>query len=130
MTFLNYLISTNNVSAVLMEGILSPIIKEGVTCDGGNYRDITVTPVVLKILEHILNTRHNVILSTQSRLQRGFTEGRSSLKSAIILNERELGSANNEKTRDRSKAVPLLCIIFLLFMSRVCHALCLFIASL
>ena len=57
--FLNYLISTKRVSAVLKEGTLTPIFKKGDTCDPGNYRGITVTPVLLKILEHVLNARHN-----------------------------------------------------------------------
>ena len=52
--FLNYLISAKRVSAVLKEGTLTPIYKKGDTGDPGNYRGITVTPVLLKILEHIL----------------------------------------------------------------------------
>ena len=65
------------MSAFLQEGTLTPIYKKGDTSDPGNYRGITVTPVLLKILEHILNTRHNDIFScTQSRLQRGFVSSK------------------------------------------------------
>ena len=60
-SFLNCIISTKKVSAVLKEGILTPIFKKGDTSDPGNNRGITVTPVLLKILEHILNARHNEI---------------------------------------------------------------------
>ena len=80
---LNYLISVKQVSAVLKQEILTPIFKKGDTNDPGNYRGITVTPVLLKILEHILNTRHNdTLCSPQSRFQRGFKEGCSSLNAA------------------------------------------------
>ena len=96
--FLNYLISVKKVSAVLKEGTLTPIFKKGDTCDTGNYREITVTSVLLKILEHILNARHNeIFLSTQSRLQRGFTEGCSSINAAVILTECVLESSNNKQ---------------------------------
>ena len=97
-SFLNYIISTKMVSAVLKEGILTPIFKKGDTSDPGNYRGITVTPVLLKILEHILNARHNeIFISTQSLLQRGFTEGCSSLNAAVILTECVLKASHNKQ---------------------------------
>ena len=98
------------MSAVLNEGTLTPIFKKGDTSDPGNYRGITVTPVPLKVLEHILNTKHNKIsLSTQSRLQRGFTEGCSSTNAADILSECILESSSNKQdiwltTLDTQKA--------------------------
>ena len=47
-----------------------------------------MTPVFLKLLEHILNERHNkILLETQSRLQKGFTSGSSSMGAALILSE-------------------------------------------
>ena len=50
------------------------------------------------ILEHIMNARHNEIFScTQFRLQRGFTEGCSSLNTAVILTECILESARNRQ---------------------------------
>ena len=109
-SFLNYIISTKKVSAVLKEGILTPIFKKGDTSDPGNYRGITVTPVLLKILEHILNARHNeIFISTQSRLQRGFTEGCSTLNAAVILTECVLEALHNKQdlwvtTLDTQKA--------------------------
>ena len=109
-SFLNYIISTKKVYAVLKEGILTPIFKKGDTSDPGNYRGITVTPVLLKILEHILNARHNeIFMSTQSRLQRGLTEGCSSLNAAVILTECVLEAKHNKQnlcvtTLDTQKA--------------------------
>ena len=69
-----------------------------------------MTPVLLKILEHILNTRHSVIFQeTQSKLQKGFTSGCSSLKAAFILTECILEAGNNKQelfvtTLDTKKA--------------------------
>ena len=85
---LNYIIQTKKVSVVLKEGLVTPIFKKGDPTLPGNYRGITVTPVILKVLEHILNHRHNKILEpTQSWLQKGFTQGCSSLNAAVILTE-------------------------------------------
>ena len=73
---LNCLIRSKAVSVVLKEGLLTPIYKKGDPTDPGNYRGITVTPVLLKILEHVVNSRHNEILeTTQSRLQKSFASG-------------------------------------------------------
>ena len=45
--------------------------------------------MILKVLEHILSYRHNKILEpTQSWLQKGFTQGCSSLNTAVILTDR------------------------------------------
>ena len=76
----------------------------------GNYRGITVTPVLLKVLEHILNSRHNKHFhNTQSRLQKGFTAGCSSLNAAFILSECILEATNTKQdlyltTLDTQKA--------------------------
>ena len=84
---LNYIIASKSISLVLKEGTLTPIFKKGPTSPG-NYRGITVTPIYLKIIEHIINARHNVIFQeTQSKLQKGFTSGCSSLNAALILSE-------------------------------------------
>ena len=89
--FLNYVIDMGTVSVVLKEGILTPIFKKGDPSNPGNYRGISVTPVMLKILEHILNARHShILMNTQSKLQKGFTPGCSSLNAAFILSEQDL----------------------------------------
>ena len=106
----NRIVESKSVSVILKEGILTPVYKKGGTTDPGNYRGITVTPVLLKVLEHVLNTRHNKILEeTQSRLQKGFTSGCSSLNAAVILTECILESKNNNQgllftTLDTQKA--------------------------
>ena len=60
-SFLNYLIASKSIASVLKEGILIPIFRKGDPSNPGNYRGITVTPVILKILEHVINARHNKI---------------------------------------------------------------------
>ena len=84
----NHLIHTKKVSFILKEGILTPIFKKGEPTEPGSYRGITVTPVILKVQEHFLNNRHSKILEpSQSRFERGFTSGCSSLNAAVILTE-------------------------------------------
>ena len=64
---LNYMVRQSHISPILKEGILSPIFKKGDKSNPSNYRGITVTPVILKILEHVLNERHNqILLDSQS----------------------------------------------------------------
>jgi hypothetical protein len=72
-------------------GVLTSVYKKGPPEDPGNYRGISVTPIILKILEHIFRRRHQEHLAeTQSRLQTGFTKGTSSLTAAFIVTECQL----------------------------------------
>ena len=85
---INYVFEQRHVPAALKEGLVTPIFKKGDKADPTNYRGITVTTVVLKVMEHILNRRHNTFLDkSQSSLQKGFTPGRSSIDAALILSE-------------------------------------------
>ena len=96
---MNYIISSQNISSVLKEGLLTPIYKKGDRSNPAHYRGITVTPVILKILEHILSERHNKILqTTQSKLQKGFTAGSSSMVVALILPECIYEAKNTKST--------------------------------
>ena len=63
-------------SLVLKEGLVTLIFKNGDKTDPSNDHGITVTKVLLKVIEHVLNIRHNAILDvSQSCLQKGFTLG-------------------------------------------------------
>ena len=85
---LDYMVRQSRISPILKECILSPILKKGDKSNPSNYRGIAVTPVILKILEHVLNKRHNqILLDSQSRLQQGFIAGSSPLGAALILTE-------------------------------------------
>ena len=85
---INNIFRLRQVPDILKEAILTPVYKKGDATNPSNYRGISVTPVILKIVEHILSNRHNPHLqSTQSRLQKGFTEKTSSMNAAMILSE-------------------------------------------
>ena len=54
--------------------------KKGDMSNPSKYRGISVTPILLKIVEHILNNRQNPLLEcTQVRLQNRFAEKNSSM---------------------------------------------------
>ena len=96
---MKYIISSQNISSVLKEGLLTTTYKKGDWSNPVNYRGITVTPVILKILEHILSEMHNKILhKTQSNLQKGFTAGSSSIVAALILSECIYEAKNTKAT--------------------------------
>ena len=77
-----------SVPSMLKVGVLTPVYKKGPPEDPSNYRGISVTPIILKILEHIMRKRHqHLLLSTQSSLQTGFTKGTSSLTATFIVTE-------------------------------------------
>ncbi|KAH3842228.1 hypothetical protein DPMN_115724 [Dreissena polymorpha] len=62
------------------------------------YREITVTSILLKVVEHILNARHRpVFMKTQSRLQSGFTRSTSFIKSAFLVSECQLEAKSRKK---------------------------------
>ena len=88
---INQVFYQQKIPPVLKLGIITPVFKKGNLQNPDNYRGITVTPVILKVIEHILKVRHNQILSPlQSKLQSGFTKGTSSLTSALIVSECQL----------------------------------------
>ena len=76
------------MSFIFKKCIITPLHKKGESIDQGNYRGITVTSVILKVLQHVLNYRHSKIFNlTQSRIQRWFTTGYYSLNAAFIVSE-------------------------------------------
>ena len=48
----NYVFERKQVPVALKEGLVTPIFKKGDNADPANYRGITVTTVVLKVIEH------------------------------------------------------------------------------
>ena len=85
---INNIFQTKRIPDILKEGLLTPVFKKGDKTNPSNYRGISVTPILLKIMEHILNSRQKPVLElTQSKLQKGFTEKTSSVNAAMILSE-------------------------------------------
>jgi len=87
----NTIFKNKEVPPLLKQGTITPVFKKGDAKVPDNYRGITVTSILLKTLEHILNTRHkDIFQQTQSRLQTGFTKGTSSARSALLVTECQL----------------------------------------
>ena len=70
-------------------GVLTPVFKRKVSnLEAKNYRGITVTPILSKVLETVLRERIKPnIAKHQNNLQRGFTEGSSPMNCSLILEE-------------------------------------------
>ncbi|KAK3087363.1 hypothetical protein FSP39_005046 [Pinctada imbricata] len=88
-TCINKIIEMGAMPEHLKEGVLTPVLKKGKDKRlPSNYRGITVTTTVSKILEHTLQERLNKQLDpTQNKLQRGFTAKTSPLNAAFMVSE-------------------------------------------
>ena len=66
---INTIFKQNQIPHSLKKGVITPVHKKGSLQNPDNYRGITVTSILLKVVEHILNARHRpVFMTTQSRL--------------------------------------------------------------
>ncbi|MCG8048991.1 MAG: reverse transcriptase domain-containing protein [Candidatus Thiodiazotropha endolucinida] len=70
-------------------GILNPIFKnKGSNNNSTNYRGITITPVLTRLLETILKSRiESTLAEHQNPLQRGFTKNSSPMNCALLVEE-------------------------------------------
>ena len=78
-----------HISEVLQTGTMITIPKKGKDPRlPSNYRGITLTPIMAKILEHILLARdEHLISSKQSNMQIGFTAGTSPAWGSLMFTE-------------------------------------------
>ena len=60
LNLVNYIFDKKQVPRVLTGGLVTPIYKKGEKTDPANYQEITITFILLKVVEHIM--RHNLIL--------------------------------------------------------------------
>ncbi len=81
--------TAGTIPDMLKKGILSPVYKtKGSKNDAKNYRGITVTPVLSKLIEVLIrNQIAPHINASQNVLQRGFTAQSSSVNCALIVEE-------------------------------------------
>ena len=88
---LNKTFQLHHIPDILKIGILFPVfINKGDCKNAKNYRGITVTPTLSKIIEKILKIRENgKILLNQNPLQRGFTENSSPRLCELLVEEFE-----------------------------------------
>ena len=86
---INSVLFNKEVPSDMKLGVLNPIFKnKGSSKDSQNYRDITITPVLTKILETILKARiQPILMERQNPLQRGFTEKSSPMNCALLVEE-------------------------------------------
>jgi hypothetical protein len=84
---LNKTFQLHHIPNILKIGILFPVFKNKGDCKNAkNYRGITVTPTLSKIIEKILKIIENdKILLNQNPLQKGFTENSSPLLCEKLL---------------------------------------------
>ncbi|VDI36427.1 Hypothetical predicted protein [Mytilus galloprovincialis] len=70
-------------------GIVIPLFKNKGSCkDSKNYRGITITPTLSKLIEAVLKIRINPdIIKYQNPLQRGFTKRTAPLNCSFIIEE-------------------------------------------
>ena len=86
---MNSILTTGNIPNIMKQGVLTPVFKKkGSSTESRNYRGITVTPTISKLLECIIKMRiQPFIEQTQNPLQRGFTKGSSPMNCSLILEE-------------------------------------------
>ena len=86
---INSVLFNKEVPSDMKLGVLNPIFKnKGSSKDSQNYRGITITPVLTKILETILKARiQPILMERQNPLQRGFTEKSSPMHCALLVEE-------------------------------------------
>ena len=86
---LNKMLQFGIVPDSLKLGVFTPVFKrKGSNLEFKNYRGITVTPILSKVLETVLWERIKpIILEHQNKLQRGFTESSSPMNCSLILEE-------------------------------------------
>ena len=75
----------------LKSGIVHPFGKKGkCSLQKDNYRGITISSVMGKVLEHILKSRWQPLSGELSSLQFGFTPGRSPSMASLLVSEADI----------------------------------------
>lgn len=85
----NAILQHGHIPPQFLSGTITPVYKKGRDpTEFSNYRGITVSSTLGKILEHIIRNRIEHLLPfDQSKLQFGFTKGTSILLAALVINE-------------------------------------------
>ena len=95
----NSILELSYIPTSFKEGVVVPVPKKGKDhCHTDNYRGITITSIIGKVLEHAIQYRlRNQIEHKQSKQQRGFTKGSSSTNAALILTEAIAEAKDNNR---------------------------------
>lgn len=88
-SIINEIFQQGYVPDLLKIGLLTPIFKnKGSKNDSGNYRGITVLPVVIKVIDTVLKNRTQPSVKfVQHKYQRGLTSGSGPMNSALPVEE-------------------------------------------
>lgn len=88
-TIFNSAFRSRTFPKTLAMGLITPVYKKkGSAATPDNYRKITVTLIIGKVLEKLLTKQiKDPIRQTQSPLQRGFTEGTSAVNTSLLITE-------------------------------------------
>lgn len=86
---INYILSSCEIPSAILQGTITPILKkgkDGTNCN--NYRGITVTAFIGKIIEKAWLLRADPILRpSQNVMQRGFTRNCAPTNAALLISE-------------------------------------------
>jgi hypothetical protein len=85
----NIALRTGKIPETFKMGSVTPVHKKGKSPkDPNNYRRITITSIVGKVIEkEILKLTRRVVNSQQNKMQFGFTSGISPIYAAVVLTE-------------------------------------------
>ena len=97
-SIVNYIFKTGNIPDIIKTGILTPVLKKGKDpTKTSNYRGITVTSIIMKVIEKAWLLRAiPTLMEQQNPMQRGFTQSSSSINAALLVSE-ALNEAHDNK---------------------------------
>ena len=111
----NRIIDSSDIPEPLNEGITHPIQKKGKQINiSGNHRGITISSIITKVMDKIsLLHQKSSVTRNKDDMQYGFSEGRSGVHAAFILNEcinesREMKTPLYAASLDAQKAFDVL----------------------
>jgi hypothetical protein len=86
------------IPSSLKSGIINPFGKKGkCNLQKDNYRGITISSVLGKVLEHILKSRWQPLNEKQASLQFGFTQGRSPAMASLVISEADMEAFDTKR---------------------------------
>ena len=112
---INEIVASSDIPEELNEGVTHPIQKKGKKINiSGNHRGITISPIITKVMDKIsLQHQKSSVIRNKDDMQYGFSEGRSGVHAAFILNEcinesREMKTPLYAASLDAQKAFDVL----------------------
>jgi exonuclease III len=96
-SIVNNIVNESKIPSMLKGSLLHPIHKKGKANNlPTNYRGISITPILGKILDYILLKHQEQAVDNTHNLQFGFTKGRACTGAALVLSEAVYESKDNK----------------------------------